>query len=81
MKSNPILEEVWRVKEQLAADSGYDVGRFFEQLQEWSAAHPHSGRIINTSEELRKVVTEKERRAQQDPAIFLNDKPRDPSTS
>jgi hypothetical protein len=29
MKANPILEEVWRIKDQLAAEAGYDVDRFF----------------------------------------------------
>lgn len=38
MKSNPILEEVWRIKDQLAAEAGYDMDRFFEQLRAWSAA-------------------------------------------
>lgn len=79
MKSNPVLEEVWRVKEQLAAQSGYDMDRFFEQLREWSAAHPHSGRIISTSEEMRELVAEKERQIEQNPAIMLNDKPGDHS--
>jgi len=25
MKANPILEEVWRIKDQLAAEAGYDI--------------------------------------------------------
>ena len=29
MKTNPILEEVWQIKDQLAAEAGYDVDRFF----------------------------------------------------
>lgn len=35
MKSNPILEEVWRIKDQLAAEAGYDMDRLFEQLRAW----------------------------------------------
>lgn len=41
MNTNPILEETWRIKEQLAAEAGYDVNRFCEQLRAWSEAHPH----------------------------------------
>ena len=53
MKTNPILEEVWRVKDQLAAEAGYDVDRFFENLRKWVAAHPHSGPVVRNAEELR----------------------------
>ena len=35
MKANPILEEVWRIKDQLAAESGYDMARFLAQLRTW----------------------------------------------
>jgi hypothetical protein len=33
MKSNPILEEVWRIKDQLAEEAGYDADRFFDNLE------------------------------------------------
>jgi hypothetical protein len=75
MKTNPILEEVWRIKDQLAAESGYDVNRFFEQLRTWSAAHPHPGRMIHTTEELRQLVAGKERERGKESAMTLNDKP------
>jgi len=75
MKSNPILEEVWRIKDQLAAESGYDVDRFVEQLREWSAAHPHPGRMVHSAEELRQIVAEKERERDKQSAMTLNDKP------
>ena len=75
MKTNPILEEVWRIKDQLAAESGYDVDRFVEQLRTWSAAHPHPGRMVQTSEELRQLVAEKERERDKESAMTLNDEP------
>jgi hypothetical protein len=74
MKTNPILEEVWRIKDQLAAESGYDMDRFFEQLRAWSAAHPHPGRMIHTTEEVRQLVTQKERERDKESAMTLNDK-------
>ncbi len=75
MKSNPILEEVWRIKDQLAAEAGYDMDRFFEQLRAWSAAHPHPGRVIRNAEELRQLVAEEERQRTAESALALNDKP------
>jgi len=75
MKSNPILEEVWRIKDQLAAEAGYDMDRFYEQLRAWSAAHPHPGRVIRNAEELRQLVAEEERQRAGESALTLNDKP------
>jgi hypothetical protein len=56
MKANSILEEVWRIKDQLAAESGYDVDRFFAQLRAWSEAHPHPGLVVRHAEELRRLT-------------------------
>jgi hypothetical protein len=60
MKPDPILQEVWDIKERLAAEAGYDVERFFEQLQQWSETHPHSGPVIRSAEELRELVKQRE---------------------
>ena len=67
MKANPILEEVWRIKDQLAAEAGYDEDRFFAQLLAWSEAHPHPGPIVHNAEELRHL-------AAGEPALALKDK-------
>ena len=75
MKSNPILEEIWRIKDQLAAEAGYDMDRFFDQLRAWSAAHPHSGPAVSNAEELRQLMAEKERQRAAQAAMSLNDKP------
>jgi hypothetical protein len=58
MKPNPILEELWKVKDGLAAEAGYDVDRFLENLRRWEAAHPHSGRVVHSAEELRQFAAE-----------------------
>jgi len=60
MKTNPILEEVWRMKDQLAAEAGHDVGRFFAQHREWAATHPHDGPVVRNAEELRQLVKRRE---------------------
>ena len=57
MKANPILEEVWRIKDQLAAEATYDVDRFFGQLRAWSEAHPHAAPVVRNAEELRRLAT------------------------
>ena len=75
MKTNPILEEAWRIKDQLAAEAGYDMDRFVEQLHAWSAAHPHVGPVVRNAEELRRLMAEEERKRTEQAALALNDKP------
>ena len=78
MKTNPILEEVRRTKDELAREAGHDVHRFFEELRRWSAANPHRGPIIRDAEELRRFAAEEEQRRRATPkAVALHDKPRD----
>jgi hypothetical protein len=68
VKANPILEEVWRTKDQLAAEAGYDVDRFFAQLRMWSEAHPHTGPVVRNAGELRRLAAGTS-------VLALNDKP------
>ena len=75
MKANPILEEVWRIKDQLAAEAGYDIDRFFDNLRKWEAEHPHSGPVVHNAEELRQLIARKERERAEKAALALNDKP------
>jgi hypothetical protein len=58
MKPNPILEEVWRIKDELAREAGNDLHQFCENTRQWAAAHPHSGPAINTAEDLRRYLVE-----------------------
>lgn len=51
MKADPILQEVWDIKDRLAAEAGYDMRRFVEQLREWEATHPHLCPTVKTGEE------------------------------
>ncbi|HEU0009474.1 MAG TPA: hypothetical protein VFT34_06635 [Verrucomicrobiae bacterium] len=75
MKPNPILEELWKIKDDLAREAGYDTHRFFENLRKWAAEHPHSGPVVHSAEELRQLVAERERRRAEESAMALNDKP------
>ena len=56
MKANSILEETWRIKDQLAAESGYDIQRFFAQLRTWAETHPQPGQAARNADELRQLV-------------------------
>jgi hypothetical protein len=75
MKSNPILEEVWRIKDQLAAEAGNDMNRFFDNLKKWEAEHPHTGPVIRSAEELRQLLAERERQRAALPPSALNEEP------
>jgi len=61
MKPGPILEEAWRVKDQLAREAGYDTDRFVEGLRRWCEAHPAPGPVFRTAADLRRYVAEQER--------------------
>jgi hypothetical protein len=76
MKTNPILEEVWRIKDQLAAEAGYDIDRFFDNLRKWEAEHPHPGPVVHSAKELQQLMAEKERQRSLASPMALNDKPR-----
>ena len=73
MKPNPILDELWRVKDELVAEAGYDVDRFLENLRRWEAEHPHSGRVVHSAEELRQMIAEEERKRAAASALALKD--------
>ena len=51
MKPDPILEELWRIKDDLAREAGYDVHRLCENVRRWAAEHPHTGPMVKTDEE------------------------------
>ena len=73
MNSNPILEEVWRIKDQLAAEAGYDMDRFCDNLRKWAADHPHDGPVVHNAEELRQLVAAKERQRAGQSALTLHE--------
>ena len=75
MKPNPILEEVWLVKDELAREAGHDIHRLCENTRQWAAEHPHPGPVVRNAEELRQLVAEMERQQAAAEAMALNDKP------
>lgn len=75
MKPNPILEEVWRIKDELAREAGYDIHRLCENTRNWAGAHPHSGRVVHSADELRQLVAEEERKRAQASNLILREEP------
>jgi hypothetical protein len=73
MKPNPILDELWKVKDALAAEAGYDADRFLANLRQWEAEHPHSGRVVHSAEELRQLAAEEDRKRAEAAALILKD--------
>ena len=75
MKTNPILEEVWRIKDDLAREAGNDVHRLCENIRKWAAEHPHSGPVIRSAEELHQFFAEEGHRSPGAGALMLKDEP------
>jgi hypothetical protein len=71
MKPSPILEELWRVKDELSREAGYDVGRIFAELRATEAQPP--GCLIRSPEELQRYATEQQRRCAS--GLALNEGP------
>ena len=78
MKPNPILEEAWRVKDELAREADYDLHRLCENTRQWAAQHPHTGPVLHSAEELRQFMAARERQYAPDSALFLKDEPARP---
>ena len=80
MKSNPILEEVWRIKDELAHEANYDIHQLCENTRRWAAEHPHTGPVVHNAEELRQLLAERERQRADSPAMALNEAPPEPES-
>jgi hypothetical protein len=76
VKANPILEEVWRIKDELSREYAADPDAYFAKLDEIVNAEEKAGRkVIRSAEELRQLMAEKERQQAVESALALNEKP------
>ena len=75
MKPNPILDEVWRIKDELAREAGNDVRRLCENTRQWAVNHPHPGPVIRTANDLSRLVADRERLRGEVSSLALNDSP------
>lgn len=78
MKSNPLLEEVWRIKDELAQEANYDIHQLCENTRRWAAEHPHNGPVVHNAEELRQLIADKERQGAAQTSLALNEEPPKP---
>jgi hypothetical protein len=75
MKADPILEEVWRIKDKLSQEMAADPDAYFAKLDEITKAEEKAGRkVIRSADELRQLVAGKERQRAGESALALNDK-------
>ena len=75
MERNPILEEIWRIKDELAREAGNELHRLCENTRRWAAEHPYSGPVIASAEQLRRLAAECEPRQSASSTLALNDMP------
>jgi hypothetical protein len=75
MKVDPILEEVWRIKDKLSREMAADPDAYSAKLDELVKAEEKAGRrVIRSAGELRPLVAEKERQRAQEAPMVLNEK-------
>ena len=76
MKANPILEEIWRIKDELSREFAADPDAYFAKLDEITDAEEKAGRkVIGSAGELQQLVAQRERQRVEESALALNDKP------
>jgi hypothetical protein len=71
MTPGPILEELWRVKDDLVREADYDVDRIFAELR--AAEAQVLGPLIRSAEDLRHYVADQEQRHAS--GLALNEEP------
>ena len=75
MKPDSIHEELWKIKEDLAREAGYDVHRFFENLRHWSASHLQAEPMIDNAEQLRHLAAKSEQEQSASVDLILKEEP------
>ena len=76
MKADPILEELWRVKDKLSREMTADPVAYQARLDQLAKQAERGGqRVLNSPEELRRHVAEQEQRRRQAETLMLNETP------
>jgi hypothetical protein len=76
VKADPILEELWRVKEKLSREMTADPAAYQARLDQLAKQAERAGqRVLKSSDELRCHVAEQEQRRRQTEALMLNETP------
>ena len=75
MKADPILEEVWRIKDKLSHEMAADPAAYSAKLDEIASTEQKAGRkVIRSAAELRQHVVQREHQLAEESALVLNDK-------
>lgn len=53
--TNPILEEAWRIKDELAEEAGHDVRVLADQTRQWASTQTFDNPVVRDAEELRRL--------------------------
>lgn len=72
MIKNPLLEEIWAVKDRLNAESGGDIHVFCQQLRDWSAKNLPRNMVVYDPAGLRALLVNEE---PEDSLILREDPP------
>lgn len=72
MITNPLLEELWAVKDRLNAESGGDIHVFCQQLRDWSAKNLPRNMVVCDPAGLRALLAKE---APEDSLILREDPP------
>lgn len=73
MEPDPILKELWEVKDKLAREAGYDAQRFLANLRQWESEHRHSEKKANTTKELPQLAAKMKRDSTESASWVLKD--------
>jgi len=52
--TDPILEELWRIKDDLAREAGGDLRQLCENTRRWRAEHPQPNPVVRNAEEIQR---------------------------
>ena len=75
MKADPILEEVWRIKDKLSHEMADAPAAYSTKLDAIAVTEEKAGRkVIRSAAELRQHVVQRERQLVGESALVLNDK-------
>lgn len=76
MNTNPILEEIWRIKDELSREYAADPDAYFAKLNEIADVEEKAGRkVVRSTVELRQLMAKEEHERAEQAALALNDKP------
>jgi hypothetical protein len=70
-----MLEEIWRIKDELANEAGNNVHQLCEQTRQWAIEHPHDGPVVRNAEDLRRLIEQDRRERSQPAPLALKEAP------